>query len=570
MEKKEVVTSGDGSPEVDSELFAKSTKGASFLILSLIFTKVITFVMNQMLVRYVSPLLMGVSAYYEFILNTILFLSRECGRVAVQRASNNGKVGSKNRADVKTRTLQSVMNFGFIALMLGGCFSAIALCLIYRSSVYRETIAVLPLGRLSLLLTGMLVLCELAFEPLYAVNQFELDLQERSLYEGLATLLKCLFTFTGTVGSKMIGRLGKDLDGDIILAFSSGRLAYSLCLLFLYRHYYARKRLSNPEISRTELRPVKLVGKNGVLYYFDRDILSLWKGLFLLMIFKQLLTEGDKLVISYYFTVEEQGMYSVVSNYGSLLARLIFQPIEEALRLYLARILHSEPSLDLIVRSYETISVLSTAYLCLSVLILVGGYSNASFVLKMLIATKGSSWSSTPIFSIFAKFVGYIPLLAFNGIFEAFFNSAATADEIVKFSKYLVLLSMVIFSSLITFIKVFDMRLDALILCNAFNMALRITYCSRFINMFYVSHKVALDYFKVAKKIVIHLSLGLIIEVFQYNLFGNAFESSSVRDLIFSAGLCVIYLLVALLIERHWITRYINISPVMKRKLKIL
>ena len=58
------------------------------------------------------------------------------------------------------------------------------------------------------------------------------------------------------------------------------------------------------------------------------------------MIFKQFLTEGDKLLISHLCTIEEQGMYAVMANYGSIIARLLFQPLEESTRLMFTKLLN--------------------------------------------------------------------------------------------------------------------------------------------------------------------------------------------------------------------------------------
>ncbi|KAH8981677.1 hypothetical protein EDB86DRAFT_2931631, partial [Lactarius hatsudake] len=45
------------------------------------------------------------------------------------------------------------------------------------------------------------------------------------------------------------------------------------------------------------------------------------------------LTEGDKLLISRLSPLADQGGYAIASNYGSLVARVVFQPIEESVLL---------------------------------------------------------------------------------------------------------------------------------------------------------------------------------------------------------------------------------------------
>ncbi len=55
-------------------------------------------------------------------------------------------------------------------------------------------------------------------------------------------------------------------------------------------------------------------------------------------LFKHLLTQGDKIVLSLGSSHYSQGLYALAQNYGSLAARLFFQPLEESGRLMFARL----------------------------------------------------------------------------------------------------------------------------------------------------------------------------------------------------------------------------------------
>ncbi|KAF8966968.1 Rft protein-domain-containing protein [Flammula alnicola] len=54
---------------------------------------------------------------------------------------------------------------------------------------------------------------------------------------------------------------------------------------------------------------------------------------------KHFLTEGDKMILSWFSPLRDQGGYAIAVNYGSLIARIVFQPIEETLRVFFSRIL---------------------------------------------------------------------------------------------------------------------------------------------------------------------------------------------------------------------------------------
>lgn len=139
------------------------------------------------------------------------------------------------------------------------------------------------------------------------------------------------------------------------------------------------------------------------------------------LIFKQVLTEGDKLLISHLCTIEEQGVYAVIVNYGSIIARLLFQPLEESTRLLLAKIVNSTeiPKGESLAQSFTYIKMISLFYFNLCLFIIFAGITNGSFLLRIMIGSK-TKWAQSNIFDLFTLYVTYIPFLAFNGVFEAF------------------------------------------------------------------------------------------------------------------------------------------------------
>ena len=85
----------------DADLLNKSTTGASFLMLTQLFTKMLTFLLNQLLIRLISPRVFGISAYLEFIVSMVLFFSREGERLSIQRTR---EISSENDNDTKRIT----------------------------------------------------------------------------------------------------------------------------------------------------------------------------------------------------------------------------------------------------------------------------------------------------------------------------------------------------------------------------------------------------------------------------------------------------------------------------------
>lgn len=66
--------------------------------------------------------------------------------------------------------------------------------------------------------------------------------------------------------------------------------------------------------------------------FFNPELMRLYQGFFGQTLLKQLLTEGEKFVMTFWnpLSFEEQGKYDIVDNLSSLAARFVFAPIEES------------------------------------------------------------------------------------------------------------------------------------------------------------------------------------------------------------------------------------------------
>ena len=543
----------------DVDILNKSTTGASFLMLTQLFTKMLTFLLNQLLIRLISPRVFGISAYLEFIVSMVLFFSREGERLSIQRTrdiSSENDNNTKHRADkyvegTRVGTLQSIINFGYIPLVVGGPLSVAILVWQYHSQNFQESLLKMPYYRASVLLVWLLIMLELVAEPLYAINQFQLNFKKRSKYESVGVFGRCIITFAIIAIVQKTWRASNlEYDGLAVVAFAAGQFGYSLLIFLQYQLSFASENQMKPLEEQNSLLVRKISAQwENTSFYFNEKIFAIWRSLFILMIFKHFLTEGDKLLINYLCTVEEQGTYAVVCNYGSIIARLVFQPIEESLRLLFTKML-STKSEENMKKSYNVMKYLGIFYLNLSLLIGIAGYSNAAYFLLILLGGKASKWASTGIFDIFPQYIVYIPFLAFNGILEAFFNSVADGSDIRRFSIFMSFLTIIVLCSLYAFIAHFELGLSGLILANALNMTLRIGYCSIYIKSFYSKNGLEIAYTNVLKRIAHSSIMFIIVAYCQYVALDYNIKSSSIKDVIKSACLCLVYLIFMLYSDR--------------------
>lgn len=519
-----------------------SVKGVTNLIIAQVVTKLFTFILNQLIIRYLTPSIIGITSYLDFVYSTVLFFSRESLRLSIQRIKSEDGIDS-------SRSNQKVINFGRLAPVIA---FPILLATGYwqmNYSMIAATLVQLPFHRLVILFVFLLIVLELVTEPVYCLYQFQLDFIKRSRFEGLAIIVKCVTTFVSVILARNYAISEEYFAGVAICGFACGQFCYSLtlfvCYFASYRNEYFNKSVTYRLVNVHD-------DEHTTEYYFQPEILILVKGFFVQMIFKQFLTEGDKLLISYLCSIEEQGVYAVISNYGSMVARLLFQPLEESTRLMFTKLLNgSNTSSDSSKYnlSFKYLKLISIFYFNLSLLILFAGVTNGPFVLKILMGGKASNWLNTNIFEVFPQYIIYIPFLAFNGILEALFSCIASTSDLRKFSTFMTFITVAILGILYFLIDLLGLRISGLILANIVNMSLRIVYCYYQIQKFYNQHGIVINMVTIVQYVAPSIVISLSIWILQFIVIRG--ETTTFIQLIFSAGFSMVVLVILLFLERN-------------------
>lgn len=283
-----------------------SARGATYLILLQLFTRLLTFTFNHLILRHTSPSTFGLATIQlDLLISTILFLSREGFRISLQRHPGH---------------LQRTVNLSYIPLatgILGSCLG----CFIFLSTASEE---VKRIGgfRESVLLFALSAVIELVGETGFNVSQQMLLFRTRSLAEGLGVVVKCLGTYFCMVWFLRRGRL----EEVGAIPFGLGQLAYSTVVTGVYLVVVSRKVNLLPrkitalqtEVNKGEYGEDGSKGTGGDAgYWFHGPSLRLAFSVTGQSLFKHLLTEGDKLILTFLTTPYTQGIYSVVSNYGT-------------------------------------------------------------------------------------------------------------------------------------------------------------------------------------------------------------------------------------------------------------
>jgi len=227
--------------------------------------------------------------------------------------------------------------------------------------------------------------------------------------------------------------------------------------------------------------------------YFSWRLLTLGSSIFAQSIVKHVLTQGDTIIIASLATKEVQGVYALANNYGGLVARLVFQPLEESCRNYFGKNLSTvdrSPTRDLVITASKSLHMLLRSYILLSLVVATIGPTIAPILLDLV---AGSQWAASGAGNVLAVYCYYIPLLAINGISEAFVSSVASKSEVNRQSVWMLAFSGGFAASAYFFLGILDMGAKGLVWANTLNMALRILWSAAFIVAYLKSHRTSLD-----------------------------------------------------------------------------
>jgi hypothetical protein len=456
---------------MSQSILSASAKGATFLILLQVASRALTFAINQVLLRFLSPELLGVSAQLELFSISVLYFARESLRVALQRQAHG---------------TQAVINLSYLAVVTGLPLTYFLAHLWLRSDTPDVPYFVQALG-----LYCVATIIELLTEPAFSAVQQKLLYKVRASAESTATLLRCF----GTCGSAILAsRAGVDVG---VLPFAIGQLAYALGLLVVY--LYNMWPISHNEQFTLLPKQLATTRETPITFkYLSSPLLRLTGSLTLQSALKYILTQGDSLLITTYTSLADQGAYALASNYGGLIARMLFQPIEESSRNMFAKLCAtSEPESNTqeteqdqqsqeekqnLAQAGRVLTVILRLYAIISLFAVTLGPTLAPLLLSVV---AGKKWSATTASKVLATYCYYIPFLAINGVTEGFVAAVATNKELYAQSVAMGIFFAAFAGSAWLFIGELELGGSGVVFANTVNMALRIIWNTLFIRKFF-------------------------------------------------------------------------------------
>ncbi|XP_078066168.1 man(5)GlcNAc(2)-PP-dolichol translocation protein RFT1 [Mustelus asterias] len=462
---------GPGAAKQPQEALRHAARLTSYSAGLQVLFRVLTFLLNAYTLRYVSKETIGVvNVRLTLLYSTVLFLSREAFRKACLNVGADQKWAQ-------------IINLLWLIVPLGMCW-ALLLGWIWLQLVTIPHPALVPHYGIGVVAFGLSAVVELLSEPLWVLAQVFMLVRLKVIAESLAMVAKCALT---VVCVTIVPHWG-------LYIFSLAQLLYSSCLLACYVLYFVKfvgsqeaQRKSFPISTMSDLMPKYLYHQHVINPRLAILTWTFYKQSFL----KQILTEGERYVMTFLNVLNfgEQGVYDIVNNLGSLVARFLFLPIEESFYVFFVKVLERGKDIghqkqEDVCMAAAVLEMLVKLVLLIGLTITVFGYSYSQLALDIY---GGSMLSSGPGPTLLRCYCVYVLLLAVNGMTECFTFAAMSKEEVDRYNFMMVALSLAFLG--LSYCLTWWQGGVGFILANCLNMGFRIAH-----SLQYISH-----YFKLSE-----------------------------------------------------------------------
>jgi oligosaccharide translocation protein RFT1 len=532
-----------------NDVLQSATRGASWNVVLQLFFRVFTFALNAVVLRYVTTATLGLANVRLTLLHsTAVFLAREPLRKAClgervgEGDGNNGSEGGGGGGAAaqlrRQQRQQQATNLSWLQVPIGALTcgllplvwlyttTATDAATIASSSASSSAAAEQAAYVRAVWLYALAALLELASEPFFIFSQARLIVRLRVVAEGVAVVAKGV-TLVGILHAQTLWRRSAPLPSHSfwaspLAAFCVAQLAYSAALLAVYLAYLLRPSQlqeafgSSGTAAARRLFPAAVAGVGAAPPPLRPAQVTLVLSFLKQGVLKHVLTEGERFAMTFLpiLTLAEQGLYDVVNNLGSLAARFLFAPIEEAFYTYFAQVVdRTRVRLRLWSRSFDgdaaaaaaaataaatdaatssakagrTLSTLLQLVGLLGLLVACFGQAYAWLLLQMY---GGANLCAAPGPALLRAYCVYVLAMALNGILECFVTAVAPARYIAFYNRLLLGFSAVFVAAVFLFVTPtaaggWGLGPLGLIAANCANMVLRIAHHIWFTGAFF-------------------------------------------------------------------------------------
>lgn len=309
---------------------------------------------------------------------------------------------------------------------------------------------------------------ELLVEPFYIYGHLNGFIKSRVLIEGFTNMFRTfgmvLIVFCESEPKEILA-----LFGSLHLLSSIG---YSL-LYFLVFYFHFQTSSDGGEVTcLSDFLP----SRNHLAD--TRKLLAIVGTFFVQTVLKQLLTEGESIVMTFFnlLSFADQGVYHAISNLSSLAARFVFAPIEESSYLVFAQCIdrnqpfERQPKRKLQVVD-RVLKQLLRLMLLIGLVIVIFGFNYSQLALLLY---GGREFASRKAVEVMQCQCFYVAIIALNGVTETFTFAVMSQAELIRFNYLMVALSVLFLVS--SFLLVPIIGLPGFVLAVSIQMLGRIAF----------------------------------------------------------------------------------------------
>ncbi|XP_040263022.1 protein RFT1 homolog [Bufo bufo] len=449
------------------DVLKDTTKLASSTMVLQVVFRVLTFALNAFTLRYVSKEIIGiVNVRLTLLYTTIVFLAREAFRKACLSHSAQ-------------QSWRHTIHLTWLAVPLGICWSLV-LGWIWLNILEVPDPAVIPHYGPGVLAFGFSAVIELLAEPFWVLAQAHLFVRLKVIAESLAVIVRCSVTVILVLICPHWG----------LLIFSFAQVLYTSLLSLCYILYFA-KFVGSQEAEKKSF-PLHSMMEFFPRYSLSQDFLD-WKQAWLAWSFfkqsflKQILTEGERYVMTFMNVLSfgDQGVYDIINNLGSLVARLIFLPLEESFYVYFSKVMERGKNVksqrkEEMSAASEVLESLLKLVTLIGLVILAFGYAYSQLALDIYGGSLLSAGSGPVLLRVYCL---YVLLLAINGVTECFTFASMSKEEVDRFNYIMLGLSLSFLC--LSYYMTTWLGSVGFIFANCFNMGLRIAHSLHYIWKYY-------------------------------------------------------------------------------------
>ncbi|KAI8318740.1 hypothetical protein GQ54DRAFT_299935 [Martensiomyces pterosporus] len=353
----------------------------------------------------------------------------------------------------------------------------------------------MPYYRLSLTVYIVAAWVELCVEPLFVLSRVRVMFKMQAQCEAISVAGRCLAIIIVLFAGRYLYVSDSGANPFSLIAFAIGQMTYAVLILVTYAWRMSQELEYPVQLCYTP-RPVALAEDSSAegQGYIGGAIGSLAMTFVGQSLLKHFLTQGDNIVMSNFATPSDMGTFAVVTNYGSIPARVIFLPLEEASRAMFSKMVGKQSKTpERADRSGSDAAVeQADAELASHVLSTLGKFQ---FLLGSILMVFGTLYSPT-LLSLLGKndaalsqsliaYCLYLPLMGLNGFLEAFVHSVASRSQLFQVNIAMVAFTAIYALFSIQMLSTFKLGSLGIVVANMLNMALRIGYCKRFVTQWF-------------------------------------------------------------------------------------